>query len=188
MGEFSLNDEQKQQLLSLARQSIEHGLRTGKPLKPTGSFEPVLKERVSCFVTITIQGELRGCLGSLEPRRPLVEDVCENAYACAFHDSRFRPLRTEEFESVHIEISVLTPLEPMNFESEADLLSQIVPFKDGLLLCEGRRSATFLPLVWDKIPDKFQFLTQLKKKAELPEYYWSDSIECFRYHALVFEE
>jgi AmmeMemoRadiSam system protein A len=185
---FSLSDTQKKKLLKLARQSIAFGLENGKPLQPSADHDFSLTSNGACFVTLTINGELRGCIGSLEARQPLVEDVCQNAFSSAFQDSRFPPLREEEFPEVHIEISVLTPLEEMEFTSEENLLQQIVPFEDGLVLQEGRRRGTFLPLVWDKLPDRGSFWSQLKLKAGLPPDYWSGSMRCFRYRTMVFEE
>ena len=186
---FELRDAQQQQLLSLARQSIAHGLRHGQALPtPIDRYEPTLTRKGACFVTLTMDGQLRGCLGSLEAHRPLVEDIAANAFASAFRDPRFPPLTAAEFDRIHIEISVLTPTQEIHFHSEADLLNQIEPFTDGLLLEEGYHRGTFLPLVWKQLPDKKMFLSQLKQKAGLPANYWSDTLRCYRYHTLVFEE
>jgi len=188
MKEFQFSPPQQTLLLSLARQSIAHGLRSGIPLIPPSCADVVLQAPGACFVTLTIDGELRGCIGSLEPRRSLIEDVCSNAYAAAFDDPRFLPLGSEELNRVHIEISVLGPLQKMQFDSEADLLQQIIPFKDGLVLEERGHRGTFLPLVWEQLPEKKMFLDQLKRKAGLPAHYWSDSLQCSRYRTFVMEE
>lgn len=188
MSEFHLNQHQQAELLSLARQSIEYGVSQGVPLSIPDSDDSLLKENGACFVTLTIGGELRGCIGSLEARRPLIADVCENAFAAALRDPRFVPVSQQELAQLHIEISVLGPLQEMQFRDEEDLLEQIVPFEDGLVLQEGGRSGTFLPLVWDKLPDKQSFFSQLKLKAGLPPHYWSDTLRCFRYKTFVFEE
>jgi len=186
---FNLDDNQKKQLLSLARQSITHGLHHHQPLAiQLDYYESSLTKNGACFVTLTINGRLRGCIGSLEARRPLVKDICENAFASAFRDPRFPPLTLSELDQIHIEISVLTPAQEMHFKSGNDLLDQIKPFKDGLLLEEGYHRGTFLPQVWEQLPDKKQFLSQLKLKAGLPADYWSDTLRCYRYHTLVFEE
>lgn len=189
MAHSPLPDAEQRQLLALARRSIEHGLRTGEALPvKLRELSPSLSECGACFVTLTINGELRGCIGTLEAHRPLAEDVSENAFASAFGDPRFPPLSEREFNTVHIEISVLTPPQEMHFTSEADLLQQIVPFEDGLVLQDGYRRGTFLPLVWQQLPDKKQFFTQLKRKAGLPAHHWSDNLRCYRYHTQVFEE
>jgi len=188
MKEFQLSPPQQTLLLTLARQSIAHGLRSGVPLTPPSCTDVVLQAPGACFVTLTIEGELRGCIGSLDPRRSLLEDVCANAYAAAFDDSRFPPLEQAELNQVHIEISVLGPLQEIQFDTEADLLQQMVPFKDGLVLEERGHRGTFLPLVWEQLPDKKMFLAQLKRKAGLPADYWSGSLRCHRYHTFVMEE
>jgi AmmeMemoRadiSam system protein A len=186
---FDLNNKQKTELLALARQSVQQGLRLHKPLHINSQDYPApLTERGACFVTLTIDHQLRGCIGSLEARRPLVEDVCENAFAAAFRDPRFPPLSPSELDLVHIEISVLTPLQEMFFSSEEDLLAQLEPYKDGLLLEENSHRATFLPLVWEQLADKTVFLSHLKRKAGLPATYWSNTLRCYRYHSVVFEE
>ncbi len=189
---FQLTLSQQDLLLKLARQSIAHGLKTGRPLLPTATEDKQLQVPGACFVTLTMRdgerSELRGCIGSLEARRPLWMDVCENAFAAAFRDPRFPPLSEAEFSRVHLEISVLSPLQEMQFSSEADLLRQIVPFRDGLVLEEQGQRGTFLPLVWDQLTDKNLFLAQLKRKAGLPTHYWSDTLRCYRYHTFVFEE
>jgi len=189
MKNFNLNHTQQQKLLTLARLSIAHGLRTGRPLHASvGDYDAALTQPGACFVTLTIDHELRGCIGSLEAQRPLIVDVCENAFASAFRDPRFPPLRSNELDNVHIEISVLTPLQEITFKSQEDLMNQIEPFKNGLLLEDGYHRGTFLPLVWEQLPDKQDFLAHLKRKAGLPTNYWSDTLRCYRYHTLIFEE
>jgi AmmeMemoRadiSam system protein A len=128
-----------------------------------------------------MHGELRGCIGSLEAYRPLVEDVAHNAYAAAFSDPRFTPLSETELIDVEFHISVLTPAAPMHFESEADLLSQLRPGIDGLVLEDAGHRGTFLPSVWESLPDAAQFLQHLKMKAGLPADYWSDNLKVSRY-------
>lgn len=144
-----------------------------------------MSERAS-FVTLEIDGHLRGCIGMLEACRPLAEDVAKNAIAAAFHDPRFPPLTYKEFESIEIHISVLSPPEEIYFTSEADLLAQIRPGIDGLILEEGVRPGTFLPSVWEELPDKTQFFAHLKLKAGLSGLYWSDTLRVFRYTAEYF--
>ena len=124
----------------------------------------------------------------LEACRPLVEDVAENACAAAFDDPRFEPLSKEEFDELDIHISVLSPPEEMTFVSEKDLLERVRPGVDGLILQEGGRRGTFLPSVWEELPDKELFLMHLKMKAGLPNTYWSDSLRVFRYTAEYFPD
>ena len=174
--------EERRILLDVAAASIRHGLETGRPLPiRLEDYPESLREPGAAFVTLNIAGQLRGCIGSLEARRPLVEDVAENAFAAAFRDPRFPPLRPEEYPRLEYHISILNPPEPMTVTSEADLLQQLRPGVDGLVLIEGTRRATFLPSVWEQLPDPRQFLAHLKMKAGLPADYWSDSLRFERY-------
>lgn len=185
--EFS--DTEKQQLLKLARQSIEHGLKTGKALKVDDSQWPdSVKVQAACFVTLNINSQLRGCIGHLSAIQPLVDDVAENAYSAAFRDPRFQPLSEDELDTIHIDISVLTPPEKISFSDEDDLLSQIEPDVDGLILKDGFRQGTFLPSVWEQLPDKNDFWRHLKLKAGLAPDHWSDTLEVSRYRALAISE
>lgn len=187
MAPMSLNESQKNTLLQLARDSIAHGLKTGKALKvKLQDFPPELTVDRACFVTLERQGQLRGCIGMLEAVRPLVEDVAENAFAAAFRDPRFPPLSNDELADLDLHISILSPAEPMNFDSEQDLLAKIRPGIDGLILEEGYRRGTFLPSVWEQLPSAEQFLRHLKQKAGLPADYWSDTVKVSRYTTEMF--
>lgn len=177
-----LKQEEQQQLLELAAASIKEGLESGHALKPNLSdYAETLQNHQASFVTLKIQGQLRGCIGSLEAHRPLLIDVAENAFAAAFRDPRFSPLQRHEFEQLDYHISLLSPYEPIQFESEADLLTQIRPGIDGLVLEDKGYRGTFLPAVWESLPDAERFLAQLKVKAGFPTYYWSDTIKVYRY-------
>ena len=177
-----LNPSDKRTLLSVARDSIANGLANGQPLAvDPRACSPDLRARRASFVTLQIDGQLRGCIGSLEAWRPLVEDVAENAFAAAFRDPRFAPLSEREFERLDYHISILGPTEPLTFESENDLLKKLRPGVDGLVLSEGGQRGTFLPAVWESLPEPRQFLAQLKVKAGLPADYWSDTIQVERY-------
>jgi uncharacterized protein len=169
-------------LLDLARRSIAHGLDRGTPLRvdPGDYSEPLQAHRAS-FVTLHLHGALRGCIGHLEAVQPLVRDVAENAFAAAFRDPRFPPLSRQELTGLAVHISVLTPPQPMTFGSEADLLSQIRPGIDGLILAEGPARGTFLPSVWESLPEPRDFLNHLKRKAGLPADHWSDRVRVQRY-------
>jgi AmmeMemoRadiSam system protein A len=128
------------------------------------------------FVTLTQQGRLRGCIGSLEAHRPLAQDVRENAQAAAFRDPRFTPLAVEEFEFTSVEVSLLTPALPMAFRDEADFMAQLRPGVDGIVFQYGRHRSTFLPQVWESLPEPVQFMQQLKRKAGLPPNFWHDEV------------
>jgi len=184
-----LDDTQQQTLLTLARQSINHGLSHNAVLEISpGDYDKHLKQDLACFVTLTINQRLRGCIGHLIAIQPLVKDVVENAYAAAFKDSRFKPVNKDEFSDIHIEISVLSIPQKMTFTSEADLLQQIQPGIDGLILTDGFKRGTFLPSVWEQLPDKLQFWKQLKNKAGLATDHWSESLSVERYRTFAFEE
>lgn len=183
---MSLNKENQQRLLELAKSSIQHGLQTGRPLKINlDDYPEELTERRATFVTLEINQQLRGCIGMLEAVRPLAEDIAENAYSAAFKDPRFPPLEAYELDKLDIHLSILAPAEPVSFSSEQDLIAQLQPGIDGLILEEGRRRGTFLPSVWESLPEPRQFLRHLKQKAGLPPDYWTESIRIYRYRAEI---
>jgi AmmeMemoRadiSam system protein A len=182
--EYQLSECHQRLLLDLAHQSIAHGLthHAALPLNPS-DFPEELRESRPVFVTLNLHGELRGCIGTLEYSRPLVANVAQYAYASAFSDPRFPPLSDSELPLIKIHISILGPLQPMTFSSELDLLAQIRPGQDGLLLEDGFHRGTLLPSVWEDIPRKEEFLERLKIKAGLAGDYWSDQIRVKRYTA-----
>ncbi len=160
--------EQKQILVSIARSSIQHGLQTDKPeIINLQDHDSDLQEIRATFVTLKILETLRGCIGTLEARYPLAKSVAEYAYAAAFRDPRFKPLRENEFDKITLSISILTPAEPIVFDTDSDLIQQLNPDIDGLIIKTGKRSATFLPAVWESLPNAEQFLSQLKAKAQI---------------------
>ncbi len=177
-----LDERERQILLQVAADSVRHGLDTGKPLKlKAADYSLALQQNGASFVTLTIQQQLRGCVGMLKPVRPLVEDVAKNAYSAAFEDTRFPPLGEEEYAQLKYHISILNPAEPIAFDSESDLLQQLRPGIDGLILEDRGRRATFLPSVWESLPKAVDFLRHLKSKAGLSPDYWSDSLTAQRY-------
>ncbi|MGZ5028509.1 MAG: AmmeMemoRadiSam system protein A [Methylobacter sp.] len=182
---MSLNEANRQRLLELAKHSIEHGLQTGQPIKVNlGAYPAELREPRATFVTLRMNNPtaaLRGCIGVLEAIRPLAEDIAENAFSAAFKDPRFPPLKNHELDDLKIHLSILTPAEPVSFNSEQDLLTQLQPGIDGLILREGHRRGTFLPSVWESLPTPERFLLNLKQKAGLPPDYWSPTIQIHRY-------
>ena len=180
----ALLDEHGALLLGLAKRSIEHALETGHAVDVDLSTLPApLRETGASFVTLKKNGQLRGCIGSPEARQPLGADVTENAYRAAFHDPRFGPLRAEETAALNIHISVLSAARPMAFTDETDLLSQLTPGRDGLIIGDLGRRALFLPSVWDQLPRPEQFLAHLKAKAGLAADHWSDTFEAARFVA-----
>jgi len=181
---LKFDEATKQQLLTVAKASIKYGLTHHRPSTVTLSdYSPALQQLGASFVTLQKQGELRGCIGSLEAHRPLLVDIAENAFAAAFQDPRFPPLQEQELNGLEIHISLLTPAEAFPVKDEADLLRQLNTGIDGLILQEGRHRATFLPSVWESLPDPKQFLAQLKLKAGLPSDYWSSTLSFERYQA-----
>jgi AmmeMemoRadiSam system protein A len=182
-----VNKSQQQTLLTLAEATIRHALQHGTLLhiNPT-EYEEVLRQPTACFVTLKRNGELRGCIGSLEANRSMVEDVVHNADAAAFSDPRFPPLVEDELAGLELDISLLTPAVEMRFASEKDLLSQLQPGIDGLILEEGYRRGTFLPSVWEQLPHPEQFLQHLKLKAGLAANHWSENIRVSRYTTQIF--
>ena len=176
-------------LLALARQSIEHGLEHGRALELDPDTYPAsLQAKRAAFVTLETHGALRGCIGHLEAIQPLVRDVAENAFAAAFRDPRFPPLPRRELEDLAIEISVLTPAQPLSFASEEDLLTLIEPGRDGLILETEVARGTFLPTVWESLPQPRDFLRHLKRKAGMTPDYWSDDIRILRYRTESFSD
>ncbi len=168
-----LTDSEKQKLLQLAREAMEYSV-TGKtlPILDQTSLSPNLIEYGSSFVTLTIHTELRGCIGALEAHQPLVEDVREHAIAAALQDPRFSPVEPAELNSIRLEISRLTAPQPLKYSSAEDLIKKLKPYVDGVILQNGRRRATFLPQVWEKIPDPQQFLERLCQKMGMDSSAW----------------
>lgn len=172
-------------LIALARGAIAE--RFGLDGSAAATHE-ALDRPGATFVTLTQQGRLRGCIGSLEAHRPLAQDVRENALAAAFRDPRFTPLAVEEFEFTSVEVSLLTPAAPMAFRDEADFMAQLRPGVDGIVFQYGRHRSTFLPQVWESLPDSVQFMQQLKRKAGLPPNFWHEEVSISRYEVTKWKE
>lgn len=176
------DQDQRRLLLGIAARSIVHGIEQGAALiADSAGYPEALREMRATFVTLEIDGNLRGCIGMLEAFRPLIEDVARNAFGAAFQDPRFQPLRADEYPRLFTKVSVLAPATPLTFDSEADLLRQLRPGLDGLILHDARHRGTFLPAVWEQLPDPRDFLAHLKRKAGLASNYWSDAIQVSRY-------
>jgi AmmeMemoRadiSam system protein A len=181
-----LAPEHRRTLLALARAAIETGLNGEHMELCVDDYPRLLRQTRATFVTLHLDDTLRGCIGSLEARQALVEDVAHNAHAAAFNDPRFPPLVRDEFGRLAIHISVLSVPELLSFESEDDLLRQLRPQVDGLILEEHAQRATFLPSVWDQLPEPRVFLRDLKLKAGLPADHWSRSLRVSRYTVQAF--
>jgi AmmeMemoRadiSam system protein A len=173
-------------LLSLARGAIAE--RFGGPRVPRPDDQPWLDELGAVFVSLKVQGELRGCVGQVVARWPLFEAVREAATSAAFRDSRFLPLREEELGRVRLEVSLLSPLERLEVSTEEEVLAALRPGVDGLVLTHEFRSGLFIPEVWKQVPEKKDFLAHLKRKAGLPMHTWLHGTKVERFTATHWEE
>jgi uncharacterized protein len=172
-------------LLIRARNAIAGEYRIAPQPEPD---HPSLHEPGATFVTLTQQGTLRGCIGSLEARRSLADDVRANARFAAFHDPRFPPLTEEELARTRVEVSLLTPAVPLIFSDEADAIRQMQPGIDGMIFeCYGRRG-TFLPQVWESLPEPRDYFTHLKQKAGFSPDFWSPDVKLYRYEVQKWKE
>ncbi|MBI1175726.1 MAG: AmmeMemoRadiSam system protein A [Sideroxydans sp.] len=180
-----MNTEQGKVLLPIARAAISRALDV-----PHSADEraPWLAEHGACFVTLTQHGALRGCIGTLQAHRPLLADVQGNAVAAALHDPRFPSLRAEELGYTELEISLLSPASTMAFGNETDALAQLRPGIDGVIFRYRHHRSTFLPQVWEQLPQPHEFMDHLKKKAGLPATFWADEVEISRYSVTKWRE
>ena len=186
----NLSLEDQQTLLRLAREAMECRVR-GEKLPPLdeASLSAQLREPGASFITLTIHGQLRGCIGALEAYQPLAKDVRAHAIAAALEDPRFPPVREDELSRIQIEVSRLTRPIPLEYQDAADLLSKLRPHMDGVILRDGARRATFLPQVWEKIPDPAEFLNYLCDKMGMRENTWrTKHLEVFIYQVEEFHE
>ena len=179
-------DEEKGNiLLPIARAAISRALNVPATANESA---PWLSEPGASFVTLTQRGELRGCIGSLQAHRSLLADVKGNAVSAALHDPRFTPLSADELGITDIEISLLTPSQVMQFRNEADALSQLRPGVDGIVFEFGGYRSTFLPQVWEQLPEPHQFMAHLKRKAGLPADFWDENVSLSRYSVSKYKE
>jgi len=174
-----------QVLLPIARSSISTAL--GNPFNVPES-ELWLKEQGACFVTLKQNKQLRGCIGTIEAHRPLLDDVKANAQAAALRDPRFSPLTLSELDITQIEVSILTSKEPLAFTSEANVYEQLQPGIDGVVIEYGRYRGTFLPQVWEQLPSAAEFMMHLKQKAGLPGNFWAEDLRIYRYRVQKWAE
>jgi len=183
MSEDKLSSDEQDLLLKLAREGLEFGVR-GEPLPPLTSEEVPAKllEPGATFVTLTKHGLLRGCIGTLEPYRSLADDARQHAVAAALNDFRFPRVEAAELDEIKIEVSRLTAPQPIEYDGPDDLLTKIQPGVDGLVIRDGARRATFLPQVWEKLPDPDDFLNQLcRKMGRKPELWKKSPLEIEKY-------
>jgi AmmeMemoRadiSam system protein A len=185
-----LSEEEGRYLLSVARKTIDdrlHGREGGS--RPDQEKSLKYSERRGTFVTLTTGGALRGCIGHIVPQESLIEGVRVNAINAAFRDPRFRPISPKEWEKVKIEVSILTDPRPLAYSDAEDLLRKIRPGIDGLIIKKGYAQATFLPQVWEQLPDKKEFLSHLCLKAGLDAHAWkSEKLEVLTYQVQAFHE
>lgn len=183
-----LENIDRSRLLELARRSIARGLSlaAAEPL-PQGEWSARLRAPGAAFITLTLSGELRGCCGTTEAQRSLVEEVWRSAWLSAFADPRFPPVAAAEVASLRIAVSVLTALEPIACNSEAELVESLVPGVDGLVLGCGAARATFLPAVWQSLEEPREFVAQLRRKAGLHGSLWPAGMAAFRYRTETFD-
>jgi len=189
-GIDKLTEEEGKYLLKVARQTIEQELFARKDQNsPESDISPKFAEPRGTFVTLTIQGGLRGCIGHIIPQESLIEGVRVNAINAAFRDPRFRPLNKEEWKKVKIEVSILTEPKPVSYSDANDLLNELRPGVDGVILRKGFYQSTFLPQVWEQLPKKEEFLTHLCLKAGLGGDEWrKGELEVLTYQVQAFEE
>jgi AmmeMemoRadiSam system protein A len=172
-------------LLPIARAAIARALNMPHVADETA---PWLAEHGACFVTLTQYGELRGCIGTLQAHRPLLADIKSNAVSAALRDPRFAPLSVEEFDITAVEISLLSPPQAMEVQHEADALAQLRPGVDGIVFEFGLYRSTFLPQVWEQLPQPHQFMAHLKRKAGLSDDFWAEGVKLSRYTVTKWRE
>ena len=188
-ADAALSPQHRAAALRLARQALVSRARRGKdPAIKLESFPQPLQGHGAAFVSLSKDGRLRGCIGSLRAHRPLAKDILDNAIRAGFHDPRFQPVTEAELTDCLIEISLLSQAAPMTFDSEDDLLRQLVPGRDGLILQSQGQRGTFLPKVWDSLPTTEAFVNGLKVKAGLPRDHWNGDVKIWRYMAEDFAE
>lgn len=170
-------------IINICKKSIEAGLenRSLDLVEEIENIPTVFEELGACFVTLQIGEKLRGCIGSIIAHQSLLDDLVKNSHNAAFSDTRFYPLTKDEFERVEISVSLLSTPVKMEFKDEADLLKQMRPFIDGIIIKDGMYQAVYLPSVWEQLPDRVAFLSSLKEKAGLGPDYFSKSFEAYRF-------
>jgi len=183
MSDALLSPDEQELLLEVAEESLAHGLKRQRACDVVPDEFPETLRKPGCsFVTLRLQRELRGCIGTVEAHSPLVQDVAQNAFSAGFRDPRFTPLQEAEYAKLSLSISLLSEPEPVRAETEDDLLKQMGSRRDGWILRYGEQRGVLLPAVWDAISEPCDFLAALKRKARLPREFWSAElvVETFR--------
>ncbi len=180
-----MNIDRGKILLPIARATISDSL--GQTYEAIEDAE-WLQEKAACFVTLTKNGDLRGCIGTLEARCSILDDVKQNAYAAAFRDRRFSPLTSDELSITKIEVSLLSPIEALTFVTEQEALAQLQPGTDGVVFSYGSHRSTFLPQLWERLPDSKIFMAHLKQKAGLSPDFWAEGVKLSRYSVTKWQE
>ncbi|CAA0079546.1 Uncharacterised protein [BD1-7 clade bacterium] len=193
MSFIDLNDRDKQYLLAIARQAVERGCladaeSANENTASKHAVSPALQQPGASFVTLKKARELRGCIGTLTAHQPLLDDINEHARASAFNDFRFPPVQAHELPQITISLSILGPAENLEADTEQDLLDQLRPGIDGLILTWPPHQATFLPVVWEQLTHPAEFLSALKQKAGLASHFWHPNIQWQRYQTLNISE
>jgi len=185
----SICPESGKRLLELARSTLEFRLGVANEVGRSGLDDEALQQQCGTFVTLKIKDVLRGCIGNLEADGPIVDSIERNALNAAFHDHRFEPLNAEELGRVHIDISILSKPERLDYSDGDDLISKLRPLVDGVILRHGQKGATFLPQVWSQLPDPETFLEHLCRKAGLSPSLWqNEHLDIYIYQVQCFEE
>ena len=185
---FALKNKEEQDLLRLAYETIEYGLKQGEQLEINPQqYSSNLQKFNASFTTLRVNEKLRGCVGTTEAILPLVCSVSHSAYASAFNDFRFPPIQASELDQLKVSISVLSQTEALSFASEKDLIKKIQPGIDGLILSYNDHKGTLLPAVWQAIPTKDQFISALKEKAGLPQDFWTSDLQVSRFSTHIIE-
>lgn len=182
----TLPDNPGRVLVPISRAEISHAL--GRPYSNVDESLPWLHEKGACFVTLKQNQKLRGCIGTLEAHRSLLLDVKANAYAAAFSDTRFAPLTAHELDRTEIEISLLSAMQVLEFSAEHEALAQLRPGIDGVVFEFGHYRSTFLPQVWEQLPEADTFMAHLKHKAGLHPGFWDDAVKLYRYTVRKWKE
>jgi AmmeMemoRadiSam system protein A len=190
MSDEQLTTAERLLLLQIAREAIEYAVnRQDLPELELSAMPPRLQEQGASFVTLTLENNLRGCIGALQASQPLALDVQEHAVAAALEDYRFGPVEPDEVTRLEIEISRLSPSQDLEYSNSNELLSRLQPGVDGVVLRHGFQRATFLPQVWEKVPDPEDFLTQLCYKMDAPGDLWKrEHLQVSIYHVEEFRE
>lgn len=183
-----INEAQQQQLLQVAKDAICFGFEHSRPWRPKlNDFPGELSQDAASFVTLTKAGQLRGCIGTLEPYQPMVLDVALHAFEAAFRDHRFTPLRQEEVKELNLHVSLLSPTQQLSPGlTDEELMAQLTPLQDGLILQQGQLKAVFLPQVWEQLPNPQEFLLRLKIKGGWSEESPTELMECSTFQVQEF--